>query len=159
MNQNNNNNKMFTEEEIRAIFSALDVDGSKSIDMDEFYTGFKQLFPSFSQQTIFSLFRMQDKDNNGTLDVDEFISLIRFIEKKAYSDDPFVILFDRCDLDGNGKLDAYEFKLIWKCLVPDIDEAGVNALFIAADEDDNGFVEFDEYMELIALIKKKLGVH
>ena len=100
---------MFTENEICAIFMALDKDGSKTIEINEFYKGFKQLFPSFSKQTIFSLFRMQDKDKSGTLDIDEFITLIRFIEKKAYSDDPFVVLFDKCDINGDGKLDIIEF--------------------------------------------------
>ena len=149
---------MFTENEICAIFLALDKDGSKTIDIEEFYIGFKQLFPSFSKQTIFGLFRMQDKDNNGALDIDEFITCIRFIEKKAYSDDPFVILFDKCDLDGNGKLDVVEFALIWRCIIPDIDSNAIVKLFKAADEDGNGYVDFNEYMELVAQIKKEMNL-
>ena len=149
---------MFTEAEIIAIFKAIDTNKSGGLDINEFYRGFRQLFPALSQQTIVGLFRMQDKDHNGTLDLQEFITLVRFMEKKAYDDDPFVILFDKCDLDGNGVLDIVEFCLVWKCVIPDIDTDTIVKLFKAADEDGNGVVDFNEYMELVAQIKRELKI-
>ena len=98
------------------------------------------------------------KDKNGTLDIHEFISLVRFMEKKAYDDDPFVVLFDKCDIDGNGVLDIVEFCLVWKCVVPDIDTDTIVNLFKAADDDGNGVVDFNEYMELVAQVKKELKI-
>ena len=149
---------MFTETEIIAIFKAIDTNNSGKLDINEFYRGFTQLFPSLSKQTIVSLFRMQDKDHNGVLDIQEFITLVRFMEKKVYDDDPFVILFDKCDLDGNGVLDIVEFCLIWKCIIPDIDTDAVVKLFKAADDDGNGVVDFNEYMDLVATVKRELGI-
>ena len=149
---------MFTESEITSIFKAIDTNNNQALDINEFYRGFRQLFPTLSEQTIVSLFRMQDADHNGTLDLQEFITLVRFMERKAFDDDPFVILFDKMDIDGNGVLDITEFCLVWKSLVPDIDTTTIMDLFKAADTDGNGVVDFNEYMELVAQIKRQLGI-
>ena len=147
---------ILTEEEIISLFESLDNDKNGEIDINEFAKGFVTFFPTLTNQTIFSLFRMHDKDGNKSIDVKEFISLIRFMEKKAYNDDPFVILFDKCDVNKNGTLDIEEFQLVWKCFNPDIDLEFIKEMFVDADKDHNGQLDFNEYMDLVANIQRAL---
>ena len=137
---------MFTEIEILKIFKEFDTDGNRKIDIDEFIQGFKQLFPSLSEKTSRSLFKMHDKDNNKTLDRKELISLVRFVEKKAYKDDPFIILFDKCDVDHNGVLSYEEFKNILRCVFENITEASIKMLFEAADDNGDKVLNLNEYL-------------
>ena len=145
---------MFTEQEIIDIFYEIDKNRSGSITMEEFYKGFVKLFPDLSDKTIYSYFRMHDKDKNGKLNLNEFVNLVRFMEKKHYKDDPFVILFDQCDVDGNGVLDLMEFCLVWDCIVPGIDTVDIMRLFREADKG-NGKIDFNEYMDLIQRINNE----
>ena len=103
------NNKMITEDEIFTLFNIFDKNKNHVLEKNEFVTGFAKLCPYFSTKTIQCLFRFCDKDHNGSLDLNEFISLIRFVEKKIYKDDPFIVLFDKCDENGDGKLNFEEF--------------------------------------------------
>ena len=146
----------YTAKQIRDIFDSFDVNKNGKIEQDEFMYGFRQLFPRFSKETIQQLFRQADKDFTKTVDYDEFVSLIRYIERKAYSFDPFIKLFDEGDKDGNGKLDRVEFVNIWKKVDPSLDTGLITELFNVADIDGNGFIDFDEYLNIIANVKAQV---
>ena len=147
----------FTEQEISQVFLEIDKKQEGKIDKKQFYKGFTKFFPHFKKKTVYSLFSMADKDKSKTLELKEFISLIRFIERKTYDDDPFVILFDQCDLDKNGVLDKNEFLLVWRCIDENVDPNMVAQMFDAADADGNGVLDFNEYMELCANIQSKIA--
>ena len=147
----------FTEEEITHVFTEIDKKQEGKIDKRQFYKGFIKFFPHFKKKTVYSLFSMADKDKSKSLELKEFISLVRFIERKTYDDDPFVILFDQCDLDKNGVLDRDEFLLVWQCIDENVDREMVGQMFDAADADGNGVLDFDEYMELCAHVQSKIA--
>ena len=149
---------MITEDEIFTLFNIFDKNKNHVLEKNEFVTGFAKLCPYFSTKTIHCLFRFCDKDHNGSLDLNEFISLIRFVEKKIYKDDPFIVLFDKCDENGDGKLNFEEFCHVWMSIEPDVGKERLRELFISADGNENQVLEFEEYMQFVAVMKTKLDL-
>lgn len=126
----------------------MDSDHNGTLDLDEFVKGFEAFFTIFTQNTIHSLFRYADRDQNNTIDFKEFIGVIRHIEKKAYDDDPFVILFEKHDVNKNEVLEKDEFMNIVKAIYPSVSEKQMEVLFEATDLDGNGVIDFHEYITL-----------
>jgi calmodulin len=61
-------------EELRALFSIYDRDGSGMIDMDELLEALPSV--GYNAEDFEKLFQTYDKDKNGHLDVDEFLELM-----------------------------------------------------------------------------------
>ena len=142
------------EEDIINVFHVIDTDHNGGISMDEFIKGFNQMFPGMFEGMLQPLFRFSDQDHNGELSIEEFIDLVRFLEKETHVHDPFVMLFDKCDLDENNLLNLSEFILIFRSINPDMDIELIKQLFLLADRDENSVIDFKEYMELVAKLQE-----
>lgn len=53
--------------------------------------------------------------------------------------------FAQQDLDGNGKIDLIEFRAIVEQLGLTLDRAEAEAVFDAADADETGFIDYEEF--------------
>ena len=146
----------YTAREIREIFDSFDVNHSGIVEYEEFMVGFRLLFPRFHRETIEKLYRKADKDFSRKIEFAEFQNLIRDIERKQYSYDPFIKMFDEHDKDGNGILDVVEFVHIWKTIDPTLEAALITELFTLADIDKNGSIDFNEYLNIIANVKAQI---
>lgn len=60
--------------DILDIFGTIDIDDSKSIDIEEFSKSIKLL--NWTEEDITELFNMADKNHDGLLDIEEFIDLL-----------------------------------------------------------------------------------
>lgn len=101
--------------EIYRVFDMLDVDGSSSIEYNEFYLMIcilvsikdreEKKFIYHHSRTVFDL---MDKDGSATIDVEEFeiFGLLFNLGIKAIRD-----IFDDFDVSGDHQLDYGEFKL------------------------------------------------
>ena len=141
------------EEDIINIFEIIDTDNNGSISYEEFVIGFEKIFPDMFDGSLGALFRFADKNDDKQLSIDEFIDLVRFLEKETHTNDPFVMLFDKCDVDQDHTLNLSEFILIFRSINPDMDLQLIKKLFTLADTDRNGVIDFAEYMELVASIQ------
>ena len=59
-------------QELRQIFSLVDIDGSGSISREEFHSLAKSVGLSLTQEQIDSVITEVDKDNSGSIDFNEF---------------------------------------------------------------------------------------
>ena len=59
------------------IFIAMDQDGSKTLEFEDFKWGLRNYGLNFNVQETNELFKFFDKNSNGSIDFDEFITTIR----------------------------------------------------------------------------------
>ena len=114
-----------------ALFSIIDTDGSKNIDLKEFIQ-----FMVYMQNFIDS-----DEDESGKIEIGEFQNLMK--KAKGMNDDVSKKLFSTLDTDGSGTLELDEF----------IQFMVYMQNFIDADEDKSGKIEIGEFQILMKKLK------
>jgi len=65
----------YSEDELRAVFDAIDTDGSGDIDLGELRAAITQVSPTADEDTIAKMLTMADADGSGEVDFDEFKKL------------------------------------------------------------------------------------
>ena len=58
-------------------------------------------------------------------------------------------LFDRMDVDGSGQVDKKELTAAVRRLLPDISKAQINSLMKLVDEDQNGKLDYPEFIRFL----------
>ena len=145
----------FEQQQIEEIFNTIKTSEKEGVDINEFYKGINELFPKYQRKTVDALFHFADKNKNNILELNEFISIIRFLERKEYKDDPYILLFEKYDTNKNHVLEFDEFKYICHCIDDEVDDDFISELFIQFDNDKNGVVDWDEYMEMCSQLQQQ----
>lgn len=97
--------RQHTDEELRARFEALDLDGNGFIDADEFIKFSLREALQRSSVRVFDLFQKWDTDKSGQLDRTEFRQAMKSLELDFIATDAEIdSLFLDFDYDGSGKL-------------------------------------------------------
>ncbi|MEM8642563.1 MAG: EF-hand domain-containing protein [Cyanobacteria bacterium P01_G01_bin.54] len=58
-------------------------------------------------------------------------------------------VFELYDRDGNGAIDLWELQHVMECLGEEPTAAELQAMIQAVDENQNGTIEFDEFLKLM----------
>ena len=135
----------------RHAFREFDTDLSGTLDFKEFYALLLHLDLHLLVPQAKKYFRMCDTDSSGFLDKYEFdISL--FMVEWIMSKRGLIIspadAFSCFDVDGGGELDYYEFSESLRFLGMTTDEKQLRKLFVAADEDESGMVDYEEFKQI-----------
>ena len=129
-----------------AAFMTADVDGSKSLDFDEFV----EILPAdmkaeLSVEQCRELFDSADTDGSGDISLDEFFLWTLAIVEQ-HTGMGLDSVWRRYDIDGEGKLNAAEFALA-------CEDLGFGAmsqeLFLEMDPDESGTISADEVMSVL----------
>ena len=88
----------------QAMFNRWDTDKNKSLSVDEFQTGWKEVQMSVVLRKLHATFESMDKDKSGGLEAGEYANLE--LVRRAGKDAPMLAFFDT---DKNGKLDFREY--------------------------------------------------
>ena len=84
-----------------------------------------------------------DEDQNGTIEINEFKEMIDKMMED--SEDLVIEAFKIFDKDQDGKITHNEFTQVMKKLGENITDAEIEQIYREADDDDNGFISFDEF--------------
>merc|ERR1719183_1930109 len=110
-----------TEETANKYFEDVDVDGSNTIDKEEFLAWAFQTYSNYAKsvrkrlasmhpQKVIQYFRQIDKNGNGFVDIDEFVGFVqKFSPDSGLSVDAIRDLFKFIDADKSGEIDVNEF--------------------------------------------------
>ncbi|EPY22241.1 hypothetical protein STCU_08283, partial [Strigomonas culicis] len=99
------------EEKVRVVFSEFDTKGTRSIDMEDFRNGFRNMGLDFSSATVEDLFERGDLNRDGRISYSEFERFARlypimtdciFFRSKAFWEE------EQLRKDIQGERDAYE---------------------------------------------------
>ena len=98
-----------SEAELRQILAEVDLDGSGTIDFNEFCILMQQRSKeSEPEEEIIAAFRVFDKDGNGTLGTKELRHIMTSIGDKL-TDEEVDQMIDEADIDGDGVINYEEF--------------------------------------------------
>lgn len=98
------------EEQITAMFKAVDLDGSGYLDYSEFVVATMNEKNLFSEKKLKAAFKMFDKDDSGYISGDEVKESLIRIQK--FSDDEINEIIGQVDENGDGEISFEEFKII-----------------------------------------------
>lgn len=98
-----------TEAELQDMINEVDVDGSGSIDFDEFLLMMaKKMKDTDSEEEIREAFRVFDKDGNGFISAPELRHVMANLGEKL-TDEEIDEMIREADLDGDGQVNYEEF--------------------------------------------------
>ena len=104
-----------SEEELNGIVMEIDIDGSGTIDFDEFVALMKDKALEVDVDSdIREAFRMFDRNKDGYIDMSELSKMFALVGG-LFTRDEMEEFMTEADKDGNGKIDYEEFlKILMK---------------------------------------------
>jgi len=157
--------KPMSRKQVMSIFSHFDTDCSGAIDRDEFRALAATMDLHMNDKDIDSVFTIIDLDKNGTLEFEEFYDWLINEKRKGNmlksgvkklatsagftpqdSPDKILEIFNRIDTDKSGAIDPDEFRALVRDMHLKLDDVEVMALFKSIDLDNNGTLEFNEFL-------------
>ena len=99
-------NNKYTEEEIKDLFKAIDVDQNGKIDYTEFLAATIGRVNYNKKERLFEAFTMYDKDNDGFITKEELLEVLKAEKSQEKEIETYIKAVDK---DGNGKIDYNEF--------------------------------------------------
>jgi len=101
-------------DQVQAIISSVDADGSGEIEFDEFLTLMSDpRFNDLAKDEHRQAFEMFDKDGNGQISVAELKAAFKMLGQKL-DDDQFEAMLKEADLDGDEHINYEEFLQMMK---------------------------------------------
>ena len=135
------------------LFAQFDIDGSGSIDFDEFKACLPQLGHDLSEAKAYKYFRQCDTDGSGEIDLAEFKVALFILDPDGGNTvgfRPNSLLgprdaFDLYDQDRSGTLDEDEFALALEYMKMPVNDGMLERLFAKYDADGSGSIEYPEF--------------
>lgn len=103
------------------------------------------------------VFQLFDKNSDGLINFAEFLTGISILSTKSTLEQKLHFSFDVYDFNGDGKIDRDELKRLLKASLGEnsvpMEEAAMDALvgqtFDDADTNKDGFIDFEEYHQMV----------
>ncbi|KAM3127861.1 hypothetical protein pb186bvf_020051 [Paramecium bursaria] len=135
--------------EIKQAFDIFDQDGSGSIDPKELKEAFEALGYKGQSKFIYQVMAELDEDNSGGIDFDEFLKLATAKANDKPSEDQVRKIFNFYDTTKEGRIQWEELKRVAQDLGEDMTDEEIFAMFQKADLDEDGFVTFTDFYNLM----------
>eukprot|EP00658_Telonema_sp_P-2_P014959 TRINITY_DN15713_c0_g3_i2.p1 TRINITY_DN15713_c0_g3~~TRINITY_DN15713_c0_g3_i2.p1 ORF type:complete len:857 (-),score=171.83 TRINITY_DN15713_c0_g3_i2:477-3047(-) len=156
--------------QVLEVWNSIDLDQNGFLEFHELEILIKKTGLSMTKEEIRRFFRQIDADQSGTITFDEFesafyssalggatvmSSIRRAGVAMAHSNEKeFISMIDKVwrkyDADGSGRLEEPEIVQILKDIGMSHTPEEVHWLMIKIDKDNNGFIEFDEFIMLFS---------
>jgi Ca2+-binding EF-hand superfamily protein len=136
-------------EYLQSLFASADTDGDGGIKKPELKSLFEKAGYQFNDSQIDLFYMMLGAKTSGILKLEEFFSLTLFIFWAQ-------ILFNKADTDGNDSVDLIEFNNALRRLGLLMPPQIVAEFFAKLDTDGNGTLNFNEYIEVIFMLRAEL---
>ena len=98
-----------SDEEVEAMFNAVDTDKSGFIDYSEFVVAAMNEATLTSNEKMQAAFKMFDKDGSGIISADEIREVLQFGGTNALSKEAVDAIIKQVDENGDGEISYEEF--------------------------------------------------
>jgi len=133
---------MPSKEEREGLFDRIDYNGNGALSLAEIDKAVLELWPHFNHKAaLMRAYKAADVNGDGYIKRREFRLLLKYV---IYFNDLWH-RFDEIDVNHDHRLDLQEFKRGCQVLEIALDYGEAESEFAAMDENDGGFVLFDEF--------------
>ena len=140
--------EMPSKEERTKLFNRLDYNGTGGLSLAEIDKGMIEMFPSFNcKPALMGAYKAADKSGDGFIERREFRLLLHYL---VYFNNLYH-KFEEIDSDHDGRLSLDEFIHGCASVGVSIDRAEAEAEFARMDDNDGGYVLFDEFCTWCAM--------
>ena len=143
-----------TLDDFRAAFNTFDRDGGGSIDATELKELMQSVGTTPSDAEIQEMIAMADADGSGSIDFAEFVTLMAHnmsADEVEKTDADLRVAFNIFDRSGDGNISPEELQRIMINVGEPVTLEDVNSVIGAADEDGDGEINFDEFVNVVIL--------
>mmetsp|Transcript_27612 Transcript_27612/g.70337 ORF Transcript_27612/g.70337 Transcript_27612/m.70337 type:complete len:154 (-) Transcript_27612:793-1254(-) len=135
---------------IKETFKLFDRDGDDMITTKELGTVMRALGQNPTESELQDMLNEVDPNGHGQLEMREFIGLMRKrLGKSRDTAAELLEAFKIFDKDGNGTLPSTELRHIMLQLGEKLSEAELDAMMKEADKNNDGFVNYAEFIQLM----------
>ena len=137
-----------TEEQIKAVFFSLDIDGNGTIDCKELSNLFKEIGAVLTPLQLKVLMTMSDIDANGTVSFSEFSVMFTKFGDESFTPKEYIKgLLKASDKNESGRLSRAELHQILCQFILPLTEEEFEKAFKVPDIDSEGRVDWEEFLE------------
>lgn len=143
----------YTEDELseyRQVFNMFDTDRSGAIALDELETAIRNLGLEQTRDELDKIIDEVDQRGNHQIDFDEFCVVMRrlYMKKRSWNEvvKECFSVFDRSESSVISKKD---FQYILRELGDITDNQIIDEIFLEADVDGNGLIDYDEFSYMV----------
>ncbi|CAD8065242.1 unnamed protein product [Paramecium sonneborni] len=135
--------------ELKKAFDLFDDDGSGTIDPAELKGAFEELGLRAQNKMIYQVLGEIDQDNQGGFSFDNFIKLATAKQNLKETRGSLMRTFNLFDLNREGRITWDELKRVSADLGDDLSDEEIKKIFRKADLNDDGFVTFDDFYNMM----------
>jgi len=138
-------------ENYKAAFSFYDKNGNGTIDEQELILVMRTLGENPTEDQMTCIMYEMDEDGNGKIDFEEFLTSMALRRAMHDSMEDLRMAFELFDKDGDGRISAEELLDAMTTITGTMAVEEANELMKEADTDGNGFIDYKEFVAMIAM--------
>ncbi|PAA57207.1 hypothetical protein BOX15_Mlig006678g1, partial [Macrostomum lignano] len=143
-------------EVLREVFNKSDTNGNGAIEVKELVSLMRAAGQTVTRPEAEALIREFDKNSNGTLEFQEFVAMMNaFVEKGGHKpQSEKQRIFELLDQNQDGVISKSELKFVMNEILQEgMSDRELDDMMTAADSDQDGVINFDEFSVLAAQMK------
>merc|ERR1719431_1407094 len=143
--------------EMKDAFNLFDEDGSGTICSKEMPTLLRAMGWNPTEAEVNTIMAEVDVDHNGKMDLAEFIVMMHNQVGSSDTMEEMRIAFRAFDTDGDGRISKEEFRVCMLNFGERFLEEDIELMVRLADHDDNGFIDFEEFVRMLTMDEEEGG--
>jgi len=135
--------------EFKEAFSLFDKDGDGQITTKELGTVMRSLHQNPTEAELREMINEVDRDGSNTIDFPEFLSMMARKMKDTESEEEIREAFRVFDKNGDGMISAVELRHVMTNLGEKLLDEEVDEMLNEAEVDDNGNINYHEFVKMM----------
>ena len=137
---------------LRAIFEAIDADGSGTITASELHEALGKQGAAFTPEAAKQLMDLIDVDANGTIEYDEFLAATMSTHQMM-KEENLRAAFAHFDADGDGTISREELRAALAGGAYSGPDDDIERIIDEVDKDGDGEIDYDEFVAMLSSLQ------
>lgn len=137
-------------DELKAVFKEFDIDGDGWIQEAELRAVMGKMGQQPTDDELHAMFKAADTNGDGKIDFEEFISIAKANPLSL----SLKSVFGELDVDGDGYITRSEMRQAFDKMGHSLSDDEINAIFRQCDVNQDGKINFDEFVAMMCRKRK-----